>query len=117
MAVGLSGVTGAIVLSRVVEEYRIDRELVPIPRRLLEDSLVLGRVTRLGLVTRILAQVMTKSGHIHIVITAWIDINYLTTLSVAWLLSYLKDHLSKTALYLRLISFKKSAWYKWYSLK
>ena len=57
MVTGLTGRTGAIVLSRVAAEYRIDQERVPISRRLLVESRVLERVTKHELAMKILAQV------------------------------------------------------------
>ena len=59
MVTGLSGRTGATVLSRVEVEYRIDQELVPIPRQNSKESRVLGRVTKHVHVTKTLAQVKT----------------------------------------------------------
>ena len=56
---GLTGRTGATVLSRVEAEYRIDQGRVPTPHRLLEGSCVLGMVTKLVHVTNSLAQVNT----------------------------------------------------------
>ena len=57
MVTGLTGRTGAIVLSRVAAECRIDQERAPIPRRLLAESRVLERVTKHELAMKILAQV------------------------------------------------------------
>ena len=57
MEVGLIGVTGVAVLSRVVVECRIARELVPIPRRPLVERHALGRVTKPERATKILVQV------------------------------------------------------------
>jgi len=58
MAIGLTGRTGATVLSLVAVECRIDRELVPIPHRLLEESRALERETKRERATRMLAQSM-----------------------------------------------------------
>ena len=56
---GQTGRTGATVLSRVVAVCKIDQGLVPIPLHSLEESLVLGRVTKHVHVTKSLAQVNT----------------------------------------------------------
>ena len=68
MAIGLTGRTGATVLSRVVAECRIDQELVPIPRRLLVESRALGRVTKPEPATKILAQVKYTQSYIYFVV-------------------------------------------------
>ena len=64
MAIGLSGKSGATVLSLVAVECRIDRELVPIPHRLLEESRALERETKRERATRILAQVKIFAYHL-----------------------------------------------------
>jgi hypothetical protein len=57
MAIGLTGMSGATVLSRVGEECRKDQGLVPTPHRHLEESRVLGRVKNLGNAMKTLVQV------------------------------------------------------------
>ena len=57
MVTGLSGKTGATVLSRVAAECRIGQGLVPTPHRHLEESRVRVVLTRLVRVTNSLAQV------------------------------------------------------------
>ena len=57
METGLTGRTGATVLSRVVAECKIGLELVPILRRLLVESRALERVMKPDCATKILAQV------------------------------------------------------------
>ena len=58
MVTGLSGKTGATVLSLVGEECRKEQGLVPIPHRHLEESRVLGRVKKRERAMKTPAQVM-----------------------------------------------------------
>ena len=60
MVTGLTGRTGATVLSRVGEEYRKEQGLVPIPHRHLEESRVLGKVKKRERAMKSPAQVMHK---------------------------------------------------------
>ena len=57
MVIGLTGRTGAPVLSRVAAECRIDQELVLIPHRHLEESRVRVMLTKHVHVMNSLAQV------------------------------------------------------------
>ena len=57
MVTGLSGKTGATVLSLVAAECRIGQGLVPIPHRHLEESRVRVMLTKHVRVTNSLAQV------------------------------------------------------------
>ena len=71
MAVGLIGVTGVTVLSRVVVVCRIDRELVPIPRQPLVERHALGRVTKRERATKTLVQV----NFALIIIVGWFGVS------------------------------------------
>ena len=59
METGLSGRTGATVLSRVVADCRIGQEHVPIPHRRLEGSRVRVMLTKHVRVAKSLVQVNT----------------------------------------------------------
>lgn len=61
MVTGLTGRTGATVLSRVGEECRKEQGLVPIPHRHLEESRVLGRVKKRERAMKTPAQ-LTETG-------------------------------------------------------
>ena len=75
MVTGLTGRTGATVLSRVAAECRIDQELVPILHRHLEESRVLGRVKKRDRAMMTPAQVMRNAGFlIHIYTTLVISL-------------------------------------------
>ena len=57
MVTGLSGKTGATVLSRVAAECRIDQGLVPTPHQHLEEGRVRATLMKHAHVTNSLAQV------------------------------------------------------------
>ena len=57
MVAGLAGRTGVIAQSRVVVEFKIDPEHVPVPLQPLEEIRVLGRAMKHGRATKTLAQV------------------------------------------------------------